>query len=178
MKAKFLILYTWFVRTVTYFLPDVPLFQSFRGWLYSFGMKKCGSRFRVCHNVVLNRLEKMEIGKNVYFAPGAVVTGGGRISIGDNVLIGPNVVLAADNHRFDGESFANGYIFGEVVIERNSWIGGNATLLMGTRIPPSCIVGAGAVCNEAFEIPFSLYAGVPAKYVKDIRSENSLKPAI
>lgn len=169
MKAKFLILYSWFIRISTFFFPDIPVFQRFRGWLYSFGMKKCGRRFRPSYNVVLNRLEKMEVGDNVYFACGCVVTGGGEVIIGDNVLFGPNVVISAANHLFDGTSFTNGYEFGKVTVESNTWIGGNVSLLKDTHIPHTCIVGAGAVCTKPFATPFSLIGGAPAKIIKDFR---------
>lgn len=167
-KDKLNIFYSWGVKLITIWMPDIPLCQSFRGWLYSFGMKKCGSRFRVCHNVILNRLELLEVGDNVYFAPGGVIVGGGDVRIGSNVLIGPNVVIAASNHKFDGRSFVNGYVFGKVEIENDCWIGANASLLMGTKIPASSVVGAGSVCNKEFETCFALYAGMPAEFIKKI----------
>lgn len=169
MKAKLLILYSWFIRMITFFFPDIPIVQTFRGWLYSFGMKKCGKRFRPSYDVVLNRLEKMEVGDNVYFACGCVVTGGGEVIIGDNVLFGPNVVISAANHKFDGTSFTKRYDFGKVTVGSNSWIGGNVSLLKDTCIPHTCIVGAGSVCTKVFTIPFSLIAGVPAQIIKDFR---------
>jgi acetyltransferase-like isoleucine patch superfamily enzyme len=168
LRDKLKIIYSWFVRQMTIWLPDVPIFQSFRGFLYSLAMKKCGARFRVCHNVILNRLELLEVGSNVYFAPGCVVAGGGDIVIGDNVLFGPNVVIAAANHKFDGVSFVNGYFFGKVVIADNCWIGANVSLLMGTSIPASSIVGAGSVCNKNLETPFSVYAGNPIRFIKSL----------
>jgi acetyltransferase-like isoleucine patch superfamily enzyme len=173
MKAKFLILYSWLVRTTTFFLPDVPVAQRFRGWLYSFGMKRCGKRFRPSHNVVLNRLEKLHVGNNVYLACGCVVTGGGDVTIGDNVLFGPNVVISAANHKFDGVSFTRLYDFGKIEVEKNAWIGANACLLMGTYIAHTSIVGAGSVCNKAFDKPFSLIAGVPAQVIKDLNLPNT-----
>jgi acetyltransferase-like isoleucine patch superfamily enzyme len=170
-SAKFAIIYGWFIRFFTFFFPEIPFFQAVRGYLYSFAMKKCGSNFKVSYNVVLNRLELLEVGDNVYFACGCVVVGGGKIKIGSNVLFGPNVVLAAANHKFDGKTFLNGYEFGEIVIEDNSWIGANVSLLMGTHIPASSVVGAGTVCNKKFNEPYSLIAGVPARCIKDIRRD-------
>lgn len=167
--SKLLILYSWLVRSITFFLPDIPVIQLFRGWLYSLGMKESGGRFRVSHDVVLNRLELLRVGRNVYFATGCVVAGGGDVSVGDNVIFGPNVVIAAANHKFDGKSFVNGYDFGKVTVESNCWIGANSCLVMGTHIPLSCVVGAGSVCNKVFDRHLSLYAGVPARHIKDLK---------
>lgn len=167
---KFKSIYGWFVRVATFFLPEIPIVQRFRGWLYSFAMKKCGKNFKVSYSVVLNRLELLTVGNNVYFAAGCFIAGGGDIAIGDNVLFGPNVSIAAANHKFDGTNFLNGYIFGSVVVEDNCWIGGNSSLLMGAHIPCSSVLGAGSVCNKKFDQPFSLLAGAPARYIKDIRN--------
>lgn len=169
--SNFLILYSWFVRCATFFLPDIPPFQMLRGWLYSFGMKKCGGKFRVSHDVILNRIDLLDVGTNVYFSTGCVIAGGGDIRIGSNVIFGPNVVIAAANHKFDGESFVNQYAFGQVIIESNCWIGANVSVLMGTFIASSCVIGAGSVCNKLYDKPQSLYAGVPARFIKKIENE-------
>ncbi len=165
MKVKFIILYSWFIRSVTFFLPEVPLIQAFRGWLYSFGMKKCGPRFRVSYNVVINHLEEIEVGRNVYLACGSVVTGGGKLFIGDDVLIGPNVILSSNKHKFNGVNFINGYKFGDIIIEDGVWIGGNSTILMGTHVHKSSLVGAGSVCNKDYSTTGVLIAGSPARVI-------------
>ena len=149
-------------------MPEVPVFQAFRGWLYSFGMKACGPRFRVSFNVVLNHLEKMEVGKNVYLACGCVLTGAGDLFIGSDVLVGPNVIIATSRHRLGKTNFLDGYEHGRVTIEEGAWIGGNATLLPGTRVPATSVVGAGAVCNKDYGDNKIFIAGVPAKVVKSI----------
>ena len=51
MKHRLLLLYSWLVKTVLFFFPDVPLIMRFRGFLYGLGMPSCGSNFQVAHNV-------------------------------------------------------------------------------------------------------------------------------
>ena len=53
MKHRLLLLYSWLVKTVLFFLPDIPLIMRFRGFLYSLGMPSCGSNFQVAHNVII-----------------------------------------------------------------------------------------------------------------------------
>ncbi|MBX2894280.1 MAG: acyltransferase [Cyclobacteriaceae bacterium] len=166
MKVKFLILYSWWVRTITFFLPEVPIVQSFRGWLYSFGMKQCGKRFRVSYNVMINHLETLSVGDNVYFACGTVVTGGGNVFVGTDTLIGPYVLLASSKHVFHKKNFLGGYEHGEIVIEEGCWIGGHATLIMGTHIHSSSVVGAGSVCNRDYIDSGVLIGGMPATVIK------------
>lgn len=163
-----MLLYSWMVRSFTFFFPEIPLLQSFRGWLYSFGMRKCGGRFRVSFNVVINHLEALEVGNNVYLACGTVLTGAGNIILGNNVLIGPNVILASSKHAYSGTDFLGGYLHGDIVIERGSWIGGNSTILLGSHIHEASVVGAGSVCNRDYMRSQVLIAGVPAKVIKGL----------
>lgn len=168
MKSKVLILYSWLVKTSTFFLPEAPVFQAFRGFLYGLGMRRCGTNFKVSANVILARLDLLYVENNVYFANNCVVTGGGEIHIGNNVLIGPNVVISSSNHGFNGLNYLGPYIIGKVIIEDNCWIGANSTLLKNTKIPTSSVVGAGSVCNKDYQTKYSLIAGVPAKIIKSM----------
>lgn len=54
-----------------------------------------------------------------------------------------------------------------IKVGRGSWIGANSTILPGVTIGEGCIIGAGSVvvgnCDSN-----SLYAGVPAKKIKEL----------
>src|SRR5690554_3068871 len=103
MKLKISILYSWLVRTATYFLPNHPVFMRFRGWLYSLMMKRCGRDFQVCSSVTLNSLTGLDVGNNVYISHNNVLIGT-DVKIGDDVIIGPNCIISSGNHVFDGNS--------------------------------------------------------------------------
>ena len=105
MKHKWLLLYAWLVRTLLFFLPDFPLFMRFRGWLYGLAMKKCGRNFQVAHSVILNGLDLLSVGKNVYIANNCNVILNGELRIGDEVMFGPGVLVSTGNHQFDGYSY-------------------------------------------------------------------------
>lgn len=47
------------------------------------------------------------------------------------------------------------------------WIGANATILPGVTVAPGCVIAAGAVVTKDTE-PDGLYAGVPARRVRDL----------
>src|SRR5690606_21976812 len=107
MKLKISILYSWFIKSTTYFLPNHPLFMRFRGFLYSIMMKKCGKDFQVASSVTINSLTGLEVGNNVYIAHNNVIIGT-QVIIGDEVIIGPNCIISSGNHGFDGKSFRFG----------------------------------------------------------------------
>jgi acetyltransferase-like isoleucine patch superfamily enzyme len=168
MKTKLSILYSWFIRLTTCILPNIPLFMRFRGFLYSFMMKSCGRNFQVTSSAILNPLRGLVIGDNVYIAHNTVIIGV-DLEIGDNVLIGPNCVISSGNHVFEHDSFRfSKSTVVPVRIGRNSWIAGNCSLLGGAIMPAKSILGAGSVLNKQFYDEKSLYAGVPAKYIKPI----------
>ena len=170
MKHKLLLIYTWFVRTMLFFFPDVPLFMRFRGWLYGLGMKQCGKNFQIAHSAIINGIDLCRFGKNVYIANACNIILNGELSIGDEVIFGPGVLVSTGNHQFD----RNSYRFSEatkedVSIGKGCWIGGNSTILCGANVPKKSIVGAGSVvtkksCNGVI----GLYAGSPAKIIKEL----------
>lgn len=91
-----------------------------------------------------------------------------EVTIGDNVMIGPNTLITTVNHPLDpvGRRKHIG-IAKPVVIGDDVWIGGNVTILPGVTIGNNVVVGAGAVVTK--DIPDnSLALGVPAKVVKSI----------
>lgn len=93
------------------------------------------------------------------------------IRIGSDVLIGANLHVYVNDHKFDDLDKTieeQGYYPSEgVTIEDNVWIGANVTILSGVTVGTQSVVGAGSVVTRDVE-PCSVYVGVPAKKVKDL----------
>ena len=53
-----------------------------------------------------------------------------------------------------------------IQVKDNVWIGANVTILDGVVIETGCILAAGAVVTKSTE-PNGIYAGIPAKKIKD-----------
>jgi galactoside O-acetyltransferase len=120
-----------------------------------------------CHLAVDNGM--LTIGRGTSMNDNAMLcAGGGEIHIGDNVLIGPNVVIRSSNHRYGSNKLTikqQGHEEGKIVIEDNVWIGANAVILPNVRIGSGSVIGAGAVVTR--DIPQECLAvGVPAKVKK------------
>lgn len=93
---------------------------------------------------------------------------GGEMIIGNDVMIGPNVVLRASNHVFNRTDIPmrdQGHSFGKIIIEDDVWIGANAVILPNVTIGKGAIIAAGAVVTKDVP-PYSIVAGVPAKTIK------------
>ncbi|MDE7337609.1 MAG: sugar O-acetyltransferase [Clostridia bacterium] len=110
--------------------------------------------------------QNIKIGKNVFINSGCCFQDQGGIDIGDNVLIGQQVVIATINHDFESEKRGNMFP-APVKIGNCVWIGAHATICPGVHIGDNSIVGAGAVVTK--DVPANTaVAGVPAKIIKRI----------
>ena len=112
---------------------------------------------------------KIEIGSNITFNSNVMINarGKGFIYIDDDVLIGPNVVIRSNNHSFKqiNQSIINqGMTEGEIVINKNVWIGSNCVVLPNCEIGEGAIIAAGAIVTSDVE-PYSIVGGVPAKLI-------------
>ena len=93
------------------------------------------------------------------------------MTIGNNVLIGPGVVISSVGHPISTKGRrAHLARTNPVVIGDDVWIGANATIIPGVTIGNNVIIAAGAVVTE--DVPDNcMVAGVPARFVKEIEND-------
>lgn len=98
----------------------------------------------------------------------------GPVTIGDNVMIGPGVVISAVGHPLSPRGRREHLAYMKPVkIGNDVWIGGNATILPGVTIGNNVVVAAGAVVNK--DVPDNcLVCGVPARKLKDLDNDIEL----
>lgn len=114
-----------------------------------------------------------DCGKNIRFGERVFLNSGcrfqdqGGLTIGDDVLIGHNVVIATLNHDLAPERRAV-TIPRPVVLGNRVWIGANATILPGVTIGDGSVVAAGAVVAKDVA-PDTVVGGVPARVLKRVR---------
>ena len=106
------------------------------------------------------------IGRRVFINSGCKFQDQGGITIGDDVLIGHNCVIATLNHVADPDRRAD-MIAAPVHIGNKVWIGANVTILQGVTIGEGAIIAAGAVVNKDVP-PRAVAGGTPAKVIKMI----------
>ena len=112
----------------------------------------------------------IKVGKNVFINSGCCFQDQGGIEIGDNVLIGQQVVIATINHDLNPQKRAN-MLPAPVKIGNGVWIGTHSTILLGVTIGENSIVAAGAVVTK--DVPENVVvAGVPAKIIKKLEVKN------
>lgn len=110
-------------------------------------------------------------GDNFFVNYNVTILDRAKVCIGDNVMIGPNVLISTVSHptspleRRAHMSFAK-----PITIGNDVWIGGNAVILPGITIGDNAIVAAGAVVTHDVP-PNCIVAGVPAVKLRDIEND-------
>lgn len=136
----------------------------------------------------LLRFAGVDVGSGSLILSGLELTGGARVSVGPRCFINRSVFIeaAADvtigmdvqiaNHvrittstheigpaeRRAGKSVAE-----QVTIEDGTWVGMGVTILPGVTIARGCVIAAGAIVAKD-TLPNGLYAGVPARRVREL----------
>ena len=166
--------------------------QRLRSAYYRTVLRRSGSALAIGERVELACPQNISVGDEIYIVSGAVIRAcgdasisigdhfalngnariiadsGGRIIIGNGVLIGPNVVVRASNHghaRYDIPVWRQGQTGGEISIGNDVWIGANVVILPDVKIGSHVIVAAGSVVTK--DLPdFAIAGGVPARVLK------------
>lgn len=114
----------------------------------------------------------IEVGENFYANTGCVMLDVGKITIGKNVMFGPNVAIYTAGHPIHPDSRNSGYEYGiPVNIGDNVWIGGNCVILPGVTIGNNVVIGAGSVVTK--DIPDNVCAaGNPCRVIRKITEED------
>ncbi|MFD1413393.1 DapH/DapD/GlmU-related protein [Oceanobacillus jeddahense] len=113
--------------------------------------------------------KNIKLGKNVFINSGCRFQDQGQIIIGDNSLIGHNVVLATINHDFDPFNRGTMYLK-PIVLKERTWIGSNATILPGVTVGENAVVAAGSVVTKDVA-PGTIVGGNPAKFIANVEDK-------
>jgi acetyltransferase-like isoleucine patch superfamily enzyme len=141
----------------------------FRQKYYSYFVRKQAQR--VGYNLKVNGKSRVNsqtiLGNNVNFN-GMIITGLGKVTIGNNFHSGPGCIIINSYHNYDGGTeipYDSTYIHKDVVIEDNVWLGTNVTVLGGVTIGEGAIIQIGSVVVSSIP-PCAIAGGHPAKVYK------------
>lgn len=128
-------------------------------------MKKCGKNPNIGYGARIHKNTELGdfsgVGRNCEIMNG--------VTIGSEVLLGPDVYICTEKHNFENPDIAirlQGMCDRKaVIIEDNVWIGARAIILPGVTIGTGSVIGAGSVVTKDIP-PMVVAAGNPAKVVK------------
>ena len=140
--------------------------KSIRGFFVRGMVEKCGKNVNVEHGAFLASGMDIEIGNNSGIGLNCRITG--PLSIGDDVMMAPGVMIFTQNHETSDLSIPMWRQTApklKVTIGNDVWIGANALILPGIKIGNGCIIAAGAVVTH--DVPdYAVVGGNPARIIK------------
>ena len=108
----------------------------------------------------------LRLGERVFINSGCRFQDQGGITVGDDCLIGHDVVMATLNHDMDPSRRADLHP-APIVVGNRVWIGAKATVLPGVTIGEDAVVGAGSVVTK--DVPAgTVVVGSPARVVREV----------
>lgn len=116
--------------------------------------------------------KNIEVGDYFYANFNTVILDVGKVRIGNNVLLAPNVSIYTAGHPIHPDSRNSGYEYGiAVTIGDNVWIGGNCVINPGVTIGNNCVIGSGSIVTK--DIPDnSIAVGNPAAVIRQITEDD------
>ena len=158
-----------FISTLLFSLPRFRAFNALKSfYLRAVWGAKIGKRAIYYPGVWIFSGRQLQVGDDVDFAQGVLITTDGGLSIGDRTLIGYGTHILTRNHKIPplpGRIFSSGHEARPVSIGEDVWIGAACTILPGAIIGDNSVIAAGSVVRGVIP-PGSIAAGVPARVVR------------
>lgn len=108
------------------------------------------------------------VGNNFFLNVNCKLMDSGKITIGDNVFIAPNVCIITEEHAIDVKQRVEGLEYTHSVnIGDNVWICAGVIVLPGITIGKNSVIGAGSVVTKDIP-PNSLAVGNPCEVIRKL----------
>jgi acetyltransferase-like isoleucine patch superfamily enzyme len=129
-----------------------------------------GEHFRLIPPFYADCGKNIRVGDRVFINQNCTFYSLAEITLGDDVMIGPNVSLITSEHPV-APSKRRAYLLGKpITIETGVWIAAGATVIGGVTIGENAVVAAGSVVTRDVP-PNTLVAGNPARVIRSIEGE-------
>lgn len=109
------------------------------------------------------------IGENTFIFGGELAAlEGSHIEIGDDCLFSHSIEFrTSDSHKIYDENGIRINNAESIHIASHVWLGAHVKVLKGTSIAQGSVVGMGSIVTKNLTTPSAIYAGVPAKLIKE-----------
>jgi maltose O-acetyltransferase len=110
------------------------------------------------------RLAKLSVGKDCVIGVGCSLDLAEKITLGDHVNIGHQVMILTSSHELGPREHRAGPIYrNPVTIESGAWVGPRSIVLPGVTIGQGAVVAAGSLVNKDVAA-HTRVGGIPAKF--------------
>ena len=113
----------------------------------------------------------IRVGARTFINFGLMALDVAAVTIGEDVLMGPNVQLLTPTHPLDPDTRRDKWEAAlPITIGDNVWIGGMAVICPGVTVGADAVVGAGAVVTKDVS-PGMVVVGNPARVVRSVHDQ-------
>ena len=98
------------------------------------------------------------------------------VDIGENVFIAPGVCIACAGHSIDPAQRAEGISTSNpITIGKDVWMGANAVVCGGVTIGEGSVIGAGSVVTKDIP-PMVVAVGNPCRVIRKVEERDKIRP--
>lgn len=129
-----------------------------------------GKNVNICTGTRFGKGSLITIGDNSGLGEGCYLVSMATISIGKDVMVGPQVMMLTGGHAYDDADIRlidQKQLVAPIVIGNDVWVGARVIVLPGVTIGNRVVIGAGSVVTRSLPNN-TICAGVPCKVLKKI----------
>lgn len=142
-----------------------------RGYILRAMLKSSGKYLHIEPPFYCDYGVNITVGDNFYANVGCVIIDDCEVNIGNNVFLGPRVILTTATSPIDKDVRNTNLEYGlPINIGNDVFIGAGAIINPGVTIHDDVVVGSGSVVTHDLE-SHGIYAGNPAQKIRDITDE-------
>ena len=139
-----------------------------RRWVMGRRFARRGRKLEIYPGARIFGAAKLAVGERCRIGFDNFIQANGGITMGDDVLIGPDVKIWSVNHVFaklDVPIWEQGYEHKPVTIGNGVWIGASSFIMPGANIGDHVVIAAGSVVSGKDVPPYTILAGNPARAI-------------
>lgn len=168
MKRIYLLIYYFILRWLPCSYGRLGFFSKMlRYYCCRNIFKSCGKNVNIERKARFGNGSTLIVGNNSGLGENCILLG--TVNIGENVMMGPDVMMISRNHEFSRidipmilQEFQNE---DPIIIHDDVWIGARVIILPGVHVGRGVVIGAGAVVTK--DVPdWSIVGGNPAKLIR------------
>ena len=166
---SFLVVSYEFLMSLTFALPRYMPFVFLKKLLLLGMGGSVGKGVVIYPGVWIAPGRNLILGDYVDLAKDVLITTSGGVKIGARTLIGYRTQILSADHTIPprGQRFPiSGDVFKPIFIDKDVWIGANCIITAGVTIGEGSVIAAGSVVTKDVP-PFTIFGGVPAKFIKE-----------